>query len=241
MPFSTPPVYIPTGTRTDVACSVRMSLPSAASARGVAAALAHGGLRASGAAASATSARGAERASGERDEHPRWRLRCSRASITTSVKSACTAPSAARLGGYSALSVSLARVLACAARGGAPPAPPGTHAVRCASSPQWRAHGVAGPPRGRQRVQHAWRRRHLDPRRDGDVEVVRGASWRRPGARCAGGTLERCHARRPRVAPALVLSGSGCPCASRPPAPRATSTLPPHTPVLAGHLLLPHR
>jgi hypothetical protein len=54
-------------------------------------------------------------------------------------------------------------------------------------APPWfrlRAHGVAGPQRGRQRVQHARRRRHLDPRRDGDVEVVRGAVGR-------GGVRER--------------------------------------------------
>jgi hypothetical protein len=54
---------IPTGTWTDVTCSVRMNPPSVASARGVA--------------ASATSGRGSLRASGERrarDEHPRWRV-----------------------------------------------------------------------------------------------------------------------------------------------------------------------
>jgi hypothetical protein len=34
--------------------------------------------------------------------------------------------------------------------------------------------------------------------------------------------------------PALVLDGGGPSCASRPPAPRATFTLPPHTPVLVG-------
>jgi hypothetical protein len=123
---------IPTGTWTDVTCSVRMNPPSVASARGVA--------------ASATSGRGSLRASGERRARRAPAvacLQCSRAPVTTSVKSACTAPNAARLGGYSALSVSLARVLACAAREGAPPAPPGVAARRPRRAvrllPQWRA------------------------------------------------------------------------------------------------------